>query len=503
MMKNLCCLVIISLFLVATGCEKDSKILSKKYPYLILSEITEITETGVTVNAEVISTGEYTVGDFGFVISTGSKPVITDRKISLKSVLKSPDKMSFRIDNDLYTNERYYVRAYIQTASQLVYSNVQTFDSKGSMNPRIDRLSMTSGIPGNLVTITGNYFGEIPGHNIVRFGNLNANILRQCRDTLVVQCPNTPATKTVSVSVEVAGHTGDASSLFDLVNPWTPLAGFPGGARFWSSSFTIGTSGYVTLGLVGVDIYATNELWEFNSLTNQWQSVAAFPGTVRGKATSFAIGNSGYVGLGLGMGVTRFSDLWAYSPQTGSWAKKADFPGSTFWEGNYPHFVIDNKLYLYTGFNTYELWTYDPALDIWTRLPTDDRMKNHNITEGFSVGNTGYFIENSTGKGSTVTFQIWQYDPSLNKIMPVDSVATASYFIELGSFNIGRKLFLSARDHLLIEYDMDSKLLFYHNHPSEKDMFNFSMVFSAKAIVNNIETPDVIEFNSAAALHAK
>ena len=81
-MKHLFSFAIITLLLLAAGCKKDSKILSKEYPYVIQEDVSEISETGITVKSEIISSGDYAIEDFGFVISEESKPVVTDRKIS-------------------------------------------------------------------------------------------------------------------------------------------------------------------------------------------------------------------------------------------------------------------------------------------------------------------------------------------------------------------------------------------------------------------------------------
>ena len=502
-MKHLFSFAIITLLLLAAGCKKDSKILSKEYPYVIQEDVSEISETGITVKSVIISSGDYAIEDFGFVISEESKPVVTDRKISLKAVEASPDKITFRIDNALGKDQKYYIRAFIKTPGYLVYSNEKAFYSKGSIMPRIGHLSKTSAIPGDVVTIAGDYFNESPGNNVVRFGDVRARIIYEKRDTIIVQCPETKATKEVAVSVQTAGQTGYADAMFTLVNPWTPLADFPGGARFWSSSFTVGTKGYVALGMTNDGNYASRELWEFNSGTNLWQELPPFPGNARSNAIDFSIGNYGYIGLGVGNLVETYSDLWEYDPQANGWTKKADYPGATFNDHTYPHFVINNTLYLYSGFNQYEFWTYNPVQDQWRQLQSDAQMKNHNITEGFSAGNTGYFIEISGTGWDPKTLVLWQYDPLQNTIFKTDSVPLGSYWAEPCSFNIGRKLFISVRDRLLIEYDMDSKLAFTLAHPSDHEMFNFRMVFNSKAVLNNSETPVVNEFNSAAALHRK
>ena len=120
---------------ISSACEKDSRILNKDYPYLLLDEVTEITTTGVTVNAEVISTESYDVVDFGFVLGKNPKPDLTDRMISLSPYQSSPDKITYRIEDGLKIYVLYYIRAYVKTGNLVVYSNERSFFSQGSLSP--------------------------------------------------------------------------------------------------------------------------------------------------------------------------------------------------------------------------------------------------------------------------------------------------------------------------------------------------------------------------------
>ncbi len=61
-----------------------------------------------------------------------------------------------------------------------------------------------------------------------------------------------------------------------------------------------------------------------NPSTNVWTQKAGVGGTPRHAAIGFSIGSKGYVGMGLGSGA---KDFWEYDPSTNVWTQKADFGG--------------------------------------------------------------------------------------------------------------------------------------------------------------------------------
>jgi|GEM_PF-726217 len=244
-----------------------------------------------------------------------------------------------------------------------------------------------------------------------------------------------------------------ALQLFEVkADYWTQLSDFPGPVRQVSSSFTIGSRGYVCCGYNGSSLA---DLWEYNSVTNQWTQKAELPGAGRNGAASFAIGNKGYVGMGAG----EQTDFWEYDPVANSWTRRADFPGAArgfaasfaigtkgyfglggnngtlgdFWEwdqvtdawqqkNNFPGpgrgyltcFVVNGKGYMNGGLsgNTYfhDNWEYDPVNDAWTQmadLPADGRAD----ASSFTICDKGYL-----GSGGEEPFyhDFWQFDPSLN-----------------------------------------------------------------------------------------
>ena len=122
--------------------------------------------------------------------------------------------------------------------------------------------------------------------------------------------------------------------------------------------------------------FLINEFWEYDPSTNNWTQKASLPTTPgRGSAVGFSIGTKGYVGLGIqgsirwGIAAEYFSDFWEWDQATDVWTRKADFAGNQ--RAGAVGFSIGNKGYIGTGSNgtsfSNEFWEWDQATDIWTK----------------------------------------------------------------------------------------------------------------------------------------
>jgi hypothetical protein len=150
-------------------------------------------------------------------------------------------------------------------------------------------------------------------------------------------------------------------------NLWTQKANFGGTARSYAVGFSIGTKGYIG---TGEDIIDGNDVdkkdfWEWDQATNTWTKKADFGGTARGYAKGFSIGTKGYIAMGLEASwTTVFIDLWEWDQNTNIWVQKLDFGG--IGRVHPIGFSIGNKGYLGTGgngTNAYQdFWEYDPSV---------------------------------------------------------------------------------------------------------------------------------------------
>lgn len=484
------------LVLSLSNCEKDAEIISKPYPYVTLEDIIDISNTGVCLKAKIVNSSNVQIEEYGFVLDFGNKPTIANRKITV-GINENTEQFQCKIESDLLKNVSYSVRAYVKTNNYIVYSNEERFVSKGCIAPKIKKIYPDYGSPGKLITIVGGYFSETAINNIVKFNAEKATVIFSNIDTLIVQCPMASSNSTIEITVEVAQQVSISPNAFSIINPWVKLANFLGESRYDSGYFTIGDKGYVLLGTSGFQLASLN-IWEYDVNNNHWQVKSDFPGEKRMKTLSFSANGFGYVGLGYTdtPNLNSFNDMWQYNPVSDSWDKMADFPGINYYFTP-PHFVINNKLYLTSIFNT-EVWVFDPLNNNWTALTKNEYFQDIWVKEGISINNKGYFLESIIEAGFQRGIAIWKYDDMLNVFSAVDTVFKESYseniWVRECSFSIANKIYLSAHYRKLIEYDIENQLHFNHMHSSDISKFNFIFLFEDKAILNNAGTNEVYEF---------
>jgi len=146
-----------------------------------------------------------------------------------------------------------------------------------------------------------------------------------------------------------------------LINTWNQKTNFGGNGKYSATGFNIGSKGYIG---TGVDQYGVNgvskDFWEYDPITDIWTQKADFAGIGRNAASSFSIGSKGYIGLGLN-GVL-LNDFWEYDQLSNTWTEKADFPGTKRYQA--VGFSINGKGYFGTGWATdglkNDFWEYTP-----------------------------------------------------------------------------------------------------------------------------------------------
>ena len=91
------------------------------------------------------------------------------------------------------------------------------------------------------------------------------------------------------------------------------------GGRLYSTSFVIDSIGYIGLGIFAPSQNSFFPYKDFFTFNHNTQNLGEFyppefPGEARWYATSFSLGRRGYVGLGKDIGFTPLSDFWKYIP---------------------------------------------------------------------------------------------------------------------------------------------------------------------------------------------
>ena len=169
-----------------------------------------------------------------------------------------------------------------------------------------------------------------------------------------------PTVLVINQKAYVVGGTTDQRAQKDvweydpLNNQWTKKADFPGNGRNSAGGFVIGNKGYIGCGVTnGNPFVVTNDFWEYDPQNDAWTRKADFPGIGRGYTLGFSIGSTGYLGLGItaitGQNSVIAKDLYEYNPASNLWTKKLDFQGGK--RAMAPSFVIGRYLYFGNGGN--------------------------------------------------------------------------------------------------------------------------------------------------------
>ena len=247
----------------------------------------------------------------------------------------------------------------------------------------------------------------------------------------------------VGTGADAAGQTADLWEYDPSGDTWTKKSNFLGAARNAATSFAIGTKGYISLGRNGATTF--NDFWEYDpgaAAGGVWTQKANFPGVTRSESSSFVIGTVGYVGSGHNAAAP---DFWAFDQVANSWSAIAPLPG-TVERNEAVGFAIGAKGYIAQGNVSgsgaqKDLWEYVPATTgvdevnnalAFSVSPNPSAGKFQIIFEG---GNYDYAMSVFSLQGEKVYTRNTQDGTAL---IDISSQPSGIYFIQVRS-NDGRK----------------------------------------------------------------
>jgi N-acetylneuraminic acid mutarotase len=150
---------------------------------------------------------------------------------------------------------------------------------------------------------------------------------------------------------------------------WSVTYDKPEFANSGSLTFSLNGKTYFVMGYhVPQNTGTINQVWEYDPATNNMILKNDFTGPSRCNGFGFAINQFGYIGCGRhtdNESDTYLSDVYRYDPQNDSWTQIESFPGGN--RSCQVSFVIGNKAYILTGFNTSSL-----TKDVWEFYDPDN-----------------------------------------------------------------------------------------------------------------------------------
>ncbi len=276
--------------------------------------------------------------------------------------------------------------------------------------PVINTISPQSAKPGEIITLTGDYFNPDAANNVVYFDYTHSVIAEDGdRYHINVRVPSLP---TGSYNLDVStGGSGAQAGTFQCFSPWAQigwtfdermdqstivlnntmylLGGLSNNNNLYQvyncvnnqvevydygimemhnlfncAAFVIGNSAYFGIGNDYSRIDYTSSFYKIAIGDNSSARLNDFPGPARAGSFYFSVGSHGYVGTGINYG-TLFSDFWEYDSSNDTWTKKADYPGGAAVGASA---IVHNDIaYVIEGKDVY---SFDPSTDQWTKKAT-------------------------------------------------------------------------------------------------------------------------------------
>ncbi|WP_422350467.1 Kelch repeat-containing protein [Flagellimonas sp.] len=299
-----------------------------------------------------------------------------------------------------------------ETAKITVTVNNQTATSENEFvvndpSPKILSFTPMEGGPGTEVTITGigldaNYDSD--DYNVRFSGNgANPDVISVSDTELVVVVPGSLVTGPISIYLD--GETIVSEDDFTLLSGrWTQLEDFGGPARYGAAMYARNQSLFIAMGTNHSLGGHRDDLWSYSLDSGNSFEAEMFPEGARTAGASFIIDDQFYYAGGI-----QVYDLWMYDPALNIWYQRANIGDA--WRSNSVAFVIDGKGYVYGGRNGNaeysNLMEYDPGTDSWVTLDGPDEVGRESAV-GFSIGNKGYI---GTGEKDGEFFNdFWEYD---------------------------------------------------------------------------------------------
>lgn len=201
-----------------TSCTKDENA-ERDYPRLSTLEVTHIGQSGAMFSAEILSGNRAAITEYGFVWSTTEYPDVDQHDKQFKAGAPSGLTFTDTIRSALKLNETYHMRSYAKTDRYIIYGNIITFKSLGSLAPQITGFAPQSATWGDTIRITGKHFRYNKEALQVKLGSIVAQIVASTAQTIDIIVPLEKNSGKVHISVSSNGVAHTSTSEFTYLQP--------------------------------------------------------------------------------------------------------------------------------------------------------------------------------------------------------------------------------------------------------------------------------------------
>lgn len=201
--------LIIFVGITLIACKKDKEVVEREYPQVNTLEVTHISDSGATFEADVFSAGHESIIDHGFVwgINETNLSIGASDRISL-GTFSGTGKYDAQIRSTLEVEKKYFVRSFVKTSNHTFYGPTVSFISLGSNGPVINNFEPKNVKWGDTLYIYGKNFSKVNSNNRVFLNEQSTNCITVCDSAIKISIPRNIQEKKYIVSVETSGNRG-------------------------------------------------------------------------------------------------------------------------------------------------------------------------------------------------------------------------------------------------------------------------------------------------------
>lgn len=189
------------------SCQKE---FNRPYPEVTTLSATDISTDGFLAHGHIENRGNFEVIEMGFLYSRN--PMFNE-SISERVVAEQPvnsGKFSLMAESALLRTD-YYVRAYVRTATHIVFGPYVEVRAMGGKAPEIYDFYPKVALPGDVVQIQGRYFSYSSVGNVVRLNNEQGMVSGSTDTTIHFVVPPQVKEGQYDLVLTVANRTATAS----------------------------------------------------------------------------------------------------------------------------------------------------------------------------------------------------------------------------------------------------------------------------------------------------
>lgn len=223
---------VVMILLAGTSCRQEEEITLRDYPFIESLGVSDLNQTGVSVNFEIKKAGRNSIQEHGleyFLSSPNANPTeFADVMKVSQAGSPSGEVASLRIQYDLIDGRNYLVRPYVKAGETTVYGEFLPFTSLGTSPPVVTEVSPTSFYKSARITIKGDFFNSRIENNEVRIPELEndfrVTLLSATNQQLEILVENTsynfqPTEQKFDLLIKSGGKTVTLSDVFSITVP--------------------------------------------------------------------------------------------------------------------------------------------------------------------------------------------------------------------------------------------------------------------------------------------